>query len=213
MISYTEETYERPNGEDLIVFQDHWFGHQKPGEPEYQVPQFPVVRSTATMTVEIRLVNPKALRLLYGHLPGLTGVAIRSINLNPSGPTVTLRVDLPSFPESAPQEWLDSGMDAVQCQLAFPDVTEVSLTRWEPPTKGDVRMEPYGDERRVRVAVEGSGVELEFACHEFATLSHVSAFKARPDGTDSGAHRYVSKVDARLYESLPGTEEYTFYGR
>ncbi|MFI6561549.1 DUF6531 domain-containing protein [Streptomyces sp. NPDC050534] len=38
MIYYTEETYEHPNGEDLIVFQDHWFGHQKPGEPGYQGP-------------------------------------------------------------------------------------------------------------------------------------------------------------------------------
>ncbi|MER7836819.1 DUF6531 domain-containing protein [Streptomyces sp. NPDC096040] len=37
-IFYTEEVYEHPNGEDLIVFQDHWFGHQKPGEPGYQGP-------------------------------------------------------------------------------------------------------------------------------------------------------------------------------
>ncbi|WP_328454311.1 DUF6531 domain-containing protein [Streptomyces sp. NBC_00386] len=35
-IYYTEEVYEHPNGEDLIVFQDHWFGHRKPGEPGYQ---------------------------------------------------------------------------------------------------------------------------------------------------------------------------------
>ncbi|MFE0449799.1 putative T7SS-secreted protein [Streptomyces sp. NPDC058914] len=37
-IFYTEEVYEHPNGRDLIVFQDHWFGHQKPGEPGYQPP-------------------------------------------------------------------------------------------------------------------------------------------------------------------------------
>ncbi|MGW1510514.1 putative T7SS-secreted protein [Streptomyces sp. NPDC002394] len=35
-IFYREEVYEHPNGRDLIVFQDHWFGHQKPGEPGYQ---------------------------------------------------------------------------------------------------------------------------------------------------------------------------------
>ncbi|MFF8831941.1 putative T7SS-secreted protein [Streptomyces sp. NPDC015131] len=35
-IYYREEVYEHPNGQDLIVFQDHWFGHQKPGEPGYQ---------------------------------------------------------------------------------------------------------------------------------------------------------------------------------
>ncbi|MFE5481360.1 putative T7SS-secreted protein [Streptomyces sp. NPDC056527] len=35
-IYYREEVYEHPNGQDLIVFQDHWFGHQKFGEPGYQ---------------------------------------------------------------------------------------------------------------------------------------------------------------------------------
>ncbi|MFJ9740347.1 putative T7SS-secreted protein [Streptomyces sp. NPDC101166] len=35
-IFYTEEVYEHPNGRDLIVYQDHWFGHQQPGEPGYQ---------------------------------------------------------------------------------------------------------------------------------------------------------------------------------
>ncbi|WP_051782156.1 MULTISPECIES: putative T7SS-secreted protein [unclassified Streptomyces] len=34
-IYYLEEWYELPNG-DVVVFQDHWFGHQKPGEPGYQ---------------------------------------------------------------------------------------------------------------------------------------------------------------------------------
>ncbi|MFG6296443.1 RHS repeat-associated core domain-containing protein [Streptomyces rochei] len=37
-ITYREEVYEHPNGQDLVVFQDHWFGHQKPGEPGYQGP-------------------------------------------------------------------------------------------------------------------------------------------------------------------------------
>lgn len=32
-IHYTEEWYELPNGD-----MDHWFGHQKPGEPGYQPP-------------------------------------------------------------------------------------------------------------------------------------------------------------------------------
>lgn len=34
-IYYLEEWYELPNG-DVVVFQDHHFGHQKPGEPGYQ---------------------------------------------------------------------------------------------------------------------------------------------------------------------------------
>ncbi|MER5884152.1 putative T7SS-secreted protein [Streptomyces sp. NPDC001941] len=35
-IYYREEVYEHPNGQDYVVFQDHWFGHRKPGEDGYQ---------------------------------------------------------------------------------------------------------------------------------------------------------------------------------
>ncbi len=34
---YTDEWYELPN-RAIVVCQDHWFGHQKPGEPGYQPP-------------------------------------------------------------------------------------------------------------------------------------------------------------------------------
>ncbi len=36
-IFYREEWYEAPNG-DIIVYQDHWFGHQEPGTPGHQGP-------------------------------------------------------------------------------------------------------------------------------------------------------------------------------
>ncbi|MER5915249.1 Imm50 family immunity protein [Streptomyces sp. NPDC001982] len=165
------------------------------------------------MTVERHLVNPETLQALYGRVPDLQGVNIRSINLSPSGPSVSLRVDLPYFPGSAPREWVDAGVDAVQCQLQFLDVENISLTRWTPPTSGDVEMEPWGDQRRMRVGVRGSGVSMEFHCYELATVSHVSAFKMQPDGADSGLHLFASKLDARLYKSLPGTDESKFYGR
>jgi RHS repeat-associated protein len=32
---YREEWYETPDG-NIVVFQDHWFGHRKPGEPGHQ---------------------------------------------------------------------------------------------------------------------------------------------------------------------------------
>ncbi|MFJ9646354.1 HNH/endonuclease VII fold putative polymorphic toxin [Streptomyces sp. NPDC101206] len=32
-----EEWYELPN-DDIAIYQDDWFGHQKPGEPGYQPP-------------------------------------------------------------------------------------------------------------------------------------------------------------------------------
>jgi hypothetical protein len=165
------------------------------------------------MTVEDFLVNPEALYSLYGHVPHLSGVRIRSVNLNWRGPTVTLRVDLPSFPDSAPREWIDAGMDTVQCQLQFLAVENLSLTTWDPPAVGDIEMIPTGSERRMGVTVIGHGVELRFDCNESVRVSHVSAFTVGADGSDNGTHLFSSKVEARWHTVLPTTDEKTFYER
>lgn len=165
------------------------------------------------MTVERFLVNPEPLRSLYGQVPDLIGVRIRSINLNWRGPTVTLRVDLPSYPSTAPREWIDAGLDTVQCQFQFLAVEGISLTDWTPPALGNVEMVLWGMERRMRVTVRGRGLSLDFACSESVRVGHVSAFKIKENGTDDGVHLFMSKIDARRHSSLPGTEEKTFYER
>jgi hypothetical protein len=165
------------------------------------------------MTVESFLVNPEALNSLYGHVPDLADVRFRSINLNWRGPTVTLRIDLPSFPGSAPQGWLDAEMDTVQCQLQFLAVENISLTDWDPPSVGRVEMSSWGRESRMRVIIEGRGVALRFDCSESVRVSHVSAFQIQADGSDSGPHLFVSKIDARRHTFLPSTDEQTFYER
>ncbi|MFI6489342.1 Imm50 family immunity protein [Streptomyces sp. NPDC050564] len=165
------------------------------------------------MTVDDFLVNPEVLQALYGCVPHLSGVTLRSINLDWCGHTVTLRIDLPSFPGSAPREWIDAGMDAVQCQLQFLAVEKISLTDWAPPAVGDINLAPWGRERRMRVTVSGSGVALGFHCNESVTVGHVSAFKVKADGSDSGRHFFVGKVDARRYSALPGPDDRTFYAR
>ena len=153
------------------------------------------------------------LRALYGTTSNLSGVRIRSVNLNWRGPTVRLRIDLPSFPVSAPPEWIDAGMDTVQCQFQFLAVENISLAAWDPPAVGDVEMTPLGSERRMRVAVHGLGIALQFECSESVDVSHVSAFKIGPGGSDNGPHLFVSRLDARRRTFLPATDEKTFYER
>ncbi|MHC3475513.1 Imm50 family immunity protein [Streptomyces sp. 7R007] len=165
------------------------------------------------MTVESCLVNPGTLLSLYGRVPPLTGVRIRSVNLNWRGPAVILRLDMPFFPHAAPQEWVDAGMDTVQCHFQFLAVAGIRLTHWDPPAFGEVETAPYGTERRMRVAVKGKGLHLAFECSESVRVGHVSAFRKQEDGSDSGRHLFVGAVDARRYTSLPGTEEKTFYER
>ncbi|WRZ89638.1 immunity 50 family protein [Streptomyces sp. NBC_01007] len=165
------------------------------------------------MTVEGFLVDPEPLRSLYGHVPDLIDIRIRSIDLNWRGPAVTLRVDLPSYPETAPQEWTDASLDTVQCQLQFTAVEGISLTDWTPPVVGSIETVPWGTERRMRVTVRGGGLSLDFTCSDSTRVAHVSAFRIAESGSDDGVHLFMSKIDTRRHSSLPGTEDRTFYGR
>ncbi|WP_405918235.1 Imm50 family immunity protein [Streptomyces sp. NBC_00728] len=165
------------------------------------------------MTVERFLVEPEPLRSLYGRVPDLIGIRIRSVNLNRRGPAVTLRVDLPSFPEMAPQEWIDAGLDTVQCQFQFTAVERISLIDWAPPVFGTIETRPLGTERRMRVTAGGGGLSLNFTCSDSVRVAHVSAFRITESGSDDGVHLFMSKLDARRHTSLPGTEDRTFYER
>ncbi|WP_405863059.1 immunity 50 family protein [Streptomyces sp. NBC_01515] len=165
------------------------------------------------MTVDAFLVNREVLQSLYGKVPDLSEVRIRSINLNWRGPSVTLRVDLPRFPDSAPQEWIDEHMDTVQCQFRFLAVDTVSLTEWDPPATAGIEMIPHGTERRMRVRADGRGVKLEFDCSDSITVGHVSAFRKQADGSDAERHLFTSKIDALRHNHLPAMDEKTFYER
>lgn len=161
----------------------------------------------------VLLTNPQVLKSLYGHVPDPRGVRVRSVNLNWRGPTLTLRVDMPTYPQVPPWEWVDAGMDTVQCQLQFLAVERLSLEGWSPPVVGDIEMTPLGRERRMRVSIGGRGTALRFDCAESVRVGHISAFRIGADGSDDGRHLFMSKVDARRYSTVPGTEEKTFYER
>ncbi|MFD4879553.1 Imm50 family immunity protein [Streptomyces sp. NPDC058420] len=165
------------------------------------------------MTVDAFLMNREVLQSLYGKVPNLSEVRIRSINMNWRGPSVTLRVDLPHFPDSAPQEWIDEHMDTVQCQFRFLAVDTISLTEWDPPATAGIEMTPYGTERRMRVRADGHGVRFAFDCSESVTVGHVSAFRKQADGSDGERHLFMSRVDSLRHSRLPAMDEKTFYER
>ncbi|MER5201669.1 Imm50 family immunity protein [Streptomyces sp. NPDC002825] len=166
------------------------------------------------MTVSLTLVNPGDLVRLYGEIPPLDEFRLRSINLDWRGPTVTLRVDLSTFPAFVPQEWEGADVDTVQCHLQFLAVADFSLTEWEPPFHSvSFSAKSLDGERRIRARVTGGGVELGFTSSDSVLVGHVSAFKAATDGTDGGRHLFSRKLDSLRYEAIPDTEEKTFYGR
>ncbi|WP_318208169.1 Imm50 family immunity protein [Streptomyces sp. SJL17-1] len=165
------------------------------------------------MTDSLTVVNPESLVRLYGGIPSLEEFRLRSINLDWRGPTVTLRLDLSSFPGAAPPEWEGADVDTVQCHLQFLAVADLSLTEWTPPARPSFRSTSLGEERRMRVRVTGAGVDLDFTSSQFTRVGHVSAFKIKADGTDGSRHYFLQKLDSMRFETIPGTDEKTFHGR
>ncbi|MFJ4423899.1 Imm50 family immunity protein [Streptomyces galilaeus] len=160
---------------------------------------------TPRPTVGALIANGEVLRSVYGGtIPAFSGVVrVRSVNLNWRGPTVTLRVDLPDFPAPASREWLDAGLDTVQCHLQFLAVENLSVRVWKPPAGAAIAVTPMGEGRRVRVEVVGDGVALSFDSSDSVLVGHMSAFRMNSDGSDGGPRMFVNRMDSRRYDSLP----------
>jgi hypothetical protein len=166
------------------------------------------------MTDDLHMVNSDDLAKLYGKVPDLRQFRLRSINLDWQGPTVTLRLDLSSFPETVPPEWKGSEVDTVQCHLQFIAVEDLWISEWEPPVRSaSLETHPLEEKRRIRVRVTGSRVALGFTSNKSVKAGHVSAFKISTDGTDETRHLFLKRLDAVRYASIPATDEKTFHGR
>ena len=164
------------------------------------------------MTVDHFLVNSEVLRALYsGEVPLLRHARLRSVNLNWRGPTVTLRVDLPSYPDSAPREWLDEGVDTVQCQLQFLAAENIVLAEWRPPVSVSIDVIHQESKRRIAVGVRGHGISLDFVSSDAVLVGHVSAFKKSHEGSDDGRHLFTRKIDSIRHSSIPSPDEKSFY--
>lgn len=156
------------------------------------------------------LANPEQLNACYDHVPELSGVRLRSVNVNWRGPQITLRIDLPRFPDHVSEEWRAEQVDTFQCHITFLAAEDIALTDWRPPATVDIALVPK-ELRRLRVSVSGPGVDLRFSCSDSLLVGHVSAFKIAPDGADNGRHLFARRIDARLYSELPATHERRFY--
>nr|WSX77854.1 immunity 50 family protein [Streptomyces sp. NBC_00899] len=156
--------------------------------------------------------NLAVLTDFYTSPPPLEPVKVRSLYLDRRGPTLTLRLDLPGFPDRPRPEWEQNGCDTFQCQLQFLAVDDFKLRGWNPPVTGSLDVEPR-EERRVLVLLGADGTRHTFSSSDSLTVGKMSAYRAAPDGMDHGRHYYVGKVDQMRYSVLPDPGEKTFYGR
>lgn len=163
-----------------------------------------------TADVALRPANPQQLTDLYGRFPAYERLRLRSVNVDPAGPTLTLRVDLPEFPADPPEEWRAAGCDTVQCHVRFLAVEHLVLSRWSPPAETRLDARPVSD-RLTEVRLYGTGVGLTFRANPRFVVRHVSAYRA---GVDEPQHAYLSRLDTRLHGTgEPSTTAETFYAR
>jgi hypothetical protein len=146
------------------------------------------------------LLLPNGVHALARHFPSppeLTGVVLRSVRFEHRGPGCTLRLDLPG---------------PVQCNLGFLAVADLVLTGGRLPDKVTISVleQPAG---RVAVDVTGQSARLSLTCADQFRLGRVSTHKTAPDALDLGPHVFDSKVDQRLYTTVPGPEVDTYHER
>jgi hypothetical protein len=160
--------------------------------------------------------NGEVLDFLYdAGLPPLDSVRLRSVHLNWRGPSVTLRLDLPTPSLPLPQEWVAAGVETVQAQLQFLAVADLELYAWEPPLTIRVGVAHLvGGEHRVRVTASAeSNSFLRFTSNADVLVGHVSGFRPGPAGADDGPHCFRSRVDGLRHTTVPDSWETTFYER
>ncbi|WP_328405863.1 immunity 50 family protein [Streptomyces sp. NBC_00390] len=154
--------------------------------------------------------NPHELLALYSELPGLDSVTVRSVHLNSYGPALTLRVDLPAFPSNPPEEWLAAGRNRLQLHIQFIAVAHLEMTGWGPHASADIAIADAGA-CRIAVRIDSSSFVLTFEASDAIVVGHPSVFSAGEDGSDSGPHQFLKRLDARKFEKIPAADEKTFY--
>jgi tellurite resistance-related uncharacterized protein len=64
------------------------------------------------------LQNKEALEKTYGEL-SVNSLIVHRVKLNENGSTLTIEADLPEFPESPPQKWVEREANTAQIELDF----------------------------------------------------------------------------------------------
>ncbi|MEV7558060.1 Imm50 family immunity protein [Streptomyces sp. NPDC089795] len=148
------------------------------------------------------------LGLYYDQVPDLTGVRVRSVHLDGWDPTVTLRLDLPRFPD----RWSGGPGDTMQCHIQFSMVQDFRMEGWRPAVTGDIALGQLPD-HRLAVGLEASGVSVSFTSNDSLLVGRFSVFTRDADGGDSGRHHFTRPLENRLPPMIPPPYANTFFER
>lgn len=152
------------------------------------------------------------LRSLYSTVPSLQSVRLRSFHLNWRGPTLTMRIDLPHYPDKPTPALTGTDHDTLQIHLQFLAVDDLDAHGWIPDAPVDIILAPL-DKRRTRTSISAAQINFSFTSSDTLTIGHISTFRSSKEGSDEGSHAFLSPLDARRFTSVPNTHESTFYER
>ncbi|WP_371618279.1 hypothetical protein [Streptomyces sp. NBC_00454] len=160
------------------------------------------------MTWNEFVVNAEVFSPFYDELPPLTAVRIRSVHLDGWASAVTLRIDMPRFPD----RWERGPGDTMQCQLQFSHARDFVMDGWRPPVTADVELAAL-PEYRIAVRVAADGAEVAFTANASVVAGRLGVFTRGPDGGDGGPRDFARPIERRRYPELPPTHDNTFYER
>nr|WP_236646987.1 Imm50 family immunity protein [Micromonospora acroterricola] len=117
--------------------------------------------------------NPQGIREIFGEdIPPLVGVSLHEVTVGRDGPTLRLRLDLPTYPASPPVKWKRGGFNAVQVELLFGGLTDLSLRGISTNMLVDVHIETDGG---LTLQVKSETVNMA-AVAASVTISRIEAY-------------------------------------
>ena len=154
------------------------------------------------------------LRDLYGVLPERSEVRLRSLHLRPAGPTIFMRVDLPTFPEEVPTAWEMAACDTVQVTLEFLAAEEMCVSLPRLPRDVEISGQSLGEHL---AAFKVTGQDLDVGFHAVGRLraGHVSAYRGLASGgaQEGREHCFLGAVDNMRYQAVPDPWDEAFHGK
>jgi hypothetical protein len=102
--------------------------------------------------------NPLAITNVYSSHPDLSRVRVMRLELDEQGPTLLIRIELPTFPDTPPLRWRRHCYDAAIMELRLFGVSELRIDGWTTDNVGGISLYRNGDSVRFQSLGRGTSV-------------------------------------------------------
>jgi hypothetical protein len=110
--------------------------------------------------------NPRAITELYSEVPLLKLVHLVEVLLLRDGPRMTIKTDLPQFPDKAPTRWKLQGYKEIQMQLDFWGVQSLHIAQWSIEDQVEIQIGAT-TEGQIDLTIVSSQYRIRATAHDF----------------------------------------------